>query len=49
MSDRSNSSNDAVADLLRRTRTDRGLPERITDEDTLRRVARLVARGGDRR
>lgn len=42
--------NPAVAELLKRTRTDRGLPARITDQTVLARVARIVSsRGGDAR
>lgn len=33
---------DPVADLLRRTRVERGLPPRVTDPDVLARVARLL-------
>lgn len=35
----------AVADLLQRTRTDRGLPATVTDKATLRRVAALLRDG----
>lgn len=35
----------AVADLLRRTRTDRGLPAVVEDPAALRRIARLIRDG----
>lgn len=41
---------DAVADLLQRTRFDRGLPQTIDDPATVARVAAIVAGdGGDAR
>lgn len=40
---------DPVADLIRRSRAERGLPDQITEPDVLRRVAALAraASGGD--
>lgn len=37
---------DAVAELIRRTRTDRGLPPTVTDPAVIDRVAAIVAAGG---
>lgn len=37
----------AVADLLRRTRTDRGLPATITDQRILDRLTAIVTAGDD--
>jgi hypothetical protein len=38
----------AVADLIRRTRLDRGLPAIVTDASALGRVARLASKGAGR-
>lgn len=36
-----------VLDLIRRTRLDRGLPETISDDSILGRVARLASKGAN--
>lgn len=39
---------EAVAALIKRSRTDRGLPPKITDPEVLARIARIATAGGDR-